>query len=108
MTEYNIPIYSASIFLAPFWKKKYNKSVLNLDFYSWRNVFMKFYTYKTKDTGKEELAIGYANDENILYPLHQFDMSFTDMTDLIAHITPAELQILSLASQKEDLRFLFK
>ena len=69
---------------------------------------MKFYTYKTKDTGKEELAIGYANDENILYPLHQFDMNFTDMTDLIAHITPAELQILNLASQKEDLRFLHK
>lgn len=69
---------------------------------------MKFYTYKTKDTGKEELAIGYANDENILYPLHQFDMNFTDMTDLITHITPAELQILNLASQKEDLRFLHK
>lgn len=69
---------------------------------------MKFYTYKTKDTGKEELAIGYAKDDNLLYPLHQFDMHFADMTDLIAHITPAELEILKLASQKEGLRFLQK
>ena len=69
---------------------------------------MKFYTYKTKDTGKEELAIGYAKDDNLLYPLHQFDMHFADMTDLIAHITPAELEIPKLASQKEGLRFLQK
>ena len=69
---------------------------------------MKFYTYKTKDTGIEELAIGYAKDDNLLYPLHQFDMHFADMTDLIAHITPAELEILKLASQKEGLRFLQK
>ena len=69
---------------------------------------MKFYTYKTKDTGREELAIGYAKDDNLLYPLHQFDMHFADMTDLIAHITPAELEILKLASQKEGLRFLQK
>ena len=69
---------------------------------------MKFYTYKTKDTGREELAIGYAKDDNLLYPLHQFDMHFADMTDLIAHITPAELEILKLASQKEGLCFLQK
>lgn len=69
---------------------------------------MKFYTYKTMDTGKEELAIGYEGDDNILYPLQQFEMQFTDMIDLIAHITPAELEILKLASKKEGLRFLQK
>lgn len=69
---------------------------------------MRFFTYKTKDTGKEELAIGYANDENILYPLQQFDMDFSDMTDLITRITPAEMEILKLSSKKEDLRFLKK
>lgn len=69
---------------------------------------MKFYTYKTMDTGKEELAIGYEGDDTILYPLQQFEMQFTDMIDLIAHITPAELEVLKLASKKEGLRFLQK
>ena len=70
---------------------------------------MKFYTYKTKDTGKEELAIGCAFNEARLYPLSQFDMYFDDMTDLITRITPAELQILELASQKEEgIRFIPK
>ncbi|MFR6291990.1 MAG: fumarylacetoacetate hydrolase family protein [Peptococcaceae bacterium] len=69
---------------------------------------MKFYTYKTKDTGKEELAIGCAYNEELLYPLSQFDMDFSDMTDLISRITPAELQILNLAGRKEELRFLKK
>lgn len=69
---------------------------------------MKLFTYKTKDTGKEELAVGYEYDDNLLYPLHQFDMDFTDMTDLIQRITPAEMEILKLSSRKEDLRFLKK
>ena len=69
---------------------------------------MKLFTYKTKDTGKEELAVGYEYDDNLLYPLHQFDMDFTDMTDLIQRITPAEIEILKLSSRKEDLRFLKK
>lgn len=69
---------------------------------------MKLFTYKTKDTGKEELAVGYEHDDSILYPLHQFDMDFVDMTDLIQRITPAELEMLKLSSRKEDLRFLKK
>ncbi len=69
---------------------------------------MKLFTYKTKDTGKEELAVGYEYDDNLLYPLHQFDMDFIDMTDLIQRITPAEMEILKLSSRKEDLRFLKK
>ena len=70
---------------------------------------MKFYTFKMKTTGKEELAIGCACNEDRLYPLSQFDMHFSDMTDLISRITPAELQILKIASQKEDgLRFVPK
>lgn len=69
---------------------------------------MKLFTYKTKDTGKEELAVGCEHDDTILYPLHQFDMDFADMTDLIQRITPAELEMLKLSSRKEDLRFLKK
>jgi len=71
---------------------------------------MKFYTYKTVNTAKEELAIGCAHDESILYPLHQFDMDFADMTDLINRITPAELEMLRMESKKEKeyLRFLKK
>ena len=70
---------------------------------------MKFYTYKNKQTGKEELAIGCAVNEERLYPLSQFDMQFADMTDLITRITPAELQILQIASLKEEgLRFIPK
>ena len=42
---------------------------------------MKFYTFKMKTTGKEELAIGCACNEDRLYPLSQFDMHFSDMTD---------------------------
>lgn len=69
---------------------------------------MKLYTYRTKDTGKEELAIEFVGNTNYLYPLHQFKMDFSDMNDLIVRITPAELEILKLASQKEELPFVRK
>lgn len=66
--------------------------------------FMKFYTYKLSEQEKPELAIGDFEDESILYPLQQFDMQFTDMNDLIANITPAELEMLKVAQLKIEIR----
>ena len=65
---------------------------------------MKFYTYKLSEQAKQELAIGDFENESILYPLSQFDMHFTDMNELIARITPAELEMLKTALHKEELR----
>jgi len=65
---------------------------------------MKFYTYKLSETDKPELAIGDIENDTILYPLTQFGMQFTDMNDLIARITPAELEMLKTALMKEELR----
>ncbi len=67
---------------------------------------MRLYTYKTLDTGKEELAVGCALDADVLYPLHQFEMDFHDMTDLIRSITPAELEMLRLDCRREQPHFL--
>lgn len=69
---------------------------------------MKLYTYKTADSDKEQLAVGCEKEPDKLYPLQQFDMHFSDMTDLITRITPAELEILKLSSRKEELRFFYK
>ncbi len=55
---------------------------------------MKLYTYKTADSDKEQLAVGCEKEPDKLYPLQQFDMHFSDMTDLITHITPADSQTL--------------
>ena len=60
------------------------------------------------DGGAEQLAVGCEKEPDKLYPLQQFDMHFSDMTDLITRITPAELEILKLSSRKEELRFFYK
>ena len=65
---------------------------------------MKLYTYKLLEQSKPELAVGDLYNDDILYPLQQFDMAFSDMNDLIEHITDAELQMLNTTLQKEDLR----
>ncbi len=63
---------------------------------------MKFYTYKLSEQDKPELAVGDLNDDTILYPLQQFDMQFEDMNDLIARMTPAELEMLKTVQRKEE------
>ncbi len=65
---------------------------------------MKFYTYKLSEQAKPELAVGDLENDAILYPLTQFDMQFADMNELIDKITPAELEMLKTALQKEELR----
>ncbi len=65
---------------------------------------MKFYTYKLSEQEKPELGIGDPNNETILYPLSQFDMQFADMNDLIARITPAELEMLKNTLHKQEMR----
>ena len=65
---------------------------------------MKFYTYKLSEQAKPELAVGDFENDSILYPLAQFDMQFADMNELIEKITPAELEMLKTALQKEELR----
>ena len=62
---------------------------------------MKFYAFKADENSHEELAVQSALDENILLPLSQFGMDFIDMTDMIARIKPAELEMLNLAIHKE-------
>jgi len=71
---------------------------------------MKFYAYHTQQSAREELAVADLNDENKLYPLEQFGMRFTDMSNLIEKITPAEKQLLTLVLEKpkDTLHFVTK
>ena len=47
---------------------------------------MKLYTFR--QNGEETLGVGY--DDACLYPLRAFGLEFSDMTDLIRRITPAQ------------------
>lgn len=53
---------------------------------------MKFYTYLNQ-TQEQTLAVG-NQDGQLLYPLQQFQLSFTDMNDLITNITKGQLEYL--------------
>lgn len=71
---------------------------------------MKFYAYHTAHSDKEELAVAGMENENLLYPLEQFGMQFSDMTDLIVRMTPAEESLLQriISEPKDGLHFVLK
>lgn len=49
---------------------------------------MKLYTYRAG--GADRLAVGYASAPDMLYPLEGYGLAFSDMTDLIRRLTPAD------------------
>ena len=62
---------------------------------------MRFYTYL--DAGREALAVAHQGAPNTLYPISQFGLSFSDMTDLVEHITEDEMATLKAVEGKEGL-----
>ena len=64
---------------------------------------MKFYTL-LKQNYEQELAVS-IQEGQLLYPLNQFQLCFTDMNDLISNITPEQLAYLQTELQNSEKYF---
>lgn len=58
---------------------------------------MRLYTYRERPDACDRIGVSYAPDT--LYDLRDFGLSFTDMNDLICHITPEQMDKLRTAPQ---------
>lgn len=65
---------------------------------------MKFITYKLQENGNEMIGI-LSPDENKIYSISQFDISYASMNELIQNISCAELELLKSKVGKEYDQF---
>lgn len=62
---------------------------------------MKLYTYQNND-GVDRIGIGYKGWPGLIWPLEAFGLSFSDMTELIRRISPAQMVRLSDVEQATE------
>lgn len=66
--------------------------------------FMKLLTYKKDLLSQPNLGI-ISTDEHKIFPLHQFNMEYSDMTDFIANVSATDLQLLKEQCKAADLLY---
>ena len=59
---------------------------------------MKLLTYKLPGEKKERLGVMSANEFEKFFPLEELGLQFQDMNDLIARISPEEMELMKKAS----------
>lgn len=67
---------------------------------------MKLITFKLKENGTEIIGM-LSKDEEKVYPISQFDIIYTSMSDMIENISDAEMELLKSKDGKEFDQFVF-